>query len=171
MGSAPRDEGPVHVAVCAHKLYAPPAPARAIPRRALLDRLLGPGRPSIALLQGPAGHGKTTLLQQLRAACEAEGKVTGWLTLDEADNDPRRFFPHMSQLIRSVTGAAPAARPGPRWQRQSDQVIDALMALQGSPALFIDEFQTLGSRALQQFFRELMERIPPNVHQIGREHV
>lgn len=164
MGSAPRDEGPVHVAVCAHKLYAPPAPARAIPRRALLDRLLGPGRPSIALLQGPAGHGKTTLLQQLRAACEAEGRVTGWLTLDEADNDPRRFFPHMAQLIRSVTGTSPASRPGPRWQRQSDQMIDALMALEGAPALFIDEFQTLGSRALQQFFRELMERIPPNVH-------
>ena len=164
MGSAPRDEGPAATAVCAHKLYAPPAPARAIPRLALLDRLLGPGRPSVALLQGPAGHGKTTLLQQLRSACEAQGMITGWLTLDEADNDPRRFFPHMAQLIRAVTGSTPKSAGAPRWQRQSDQIIDALMALEGAPALFIDEFQTLSSRALQQFFRELLERIPAHVH-------
>ncbi len=35
----------------------------------------------------PAGYGKTTLLAAWREA-EATRKPVGWLTLDEADNDP-----------------------------------------------------------------------------------
>lgn len=164
MGDLPRDKEAVTIEVCAHKLFAPSAPPRAVVRTALLARLLGQDRPRIALLQGPAGHGKTTLLQQIKQACDDHDMVTGWLTLDDADNDPRRLFRHMEMLVGEVVGDEMQEAPAVRWRRRSDWIIDCLLQAPQPVALFIDELQTITSRALHLFFRELLERVPERVH-------
>ncbi|MCQ8780530.1 hypothetical protein NQU49_28435, partial [Escherichia coli] len=61
----------------------------------------------------PAGHGKTTTLQQLKSLCEADGYRTGWLTFDDADNDTRRFSVHLQAVVAALIGdAAIQAPPG-----------------------------------------------------------
>ena len=40
--------------------------------------------------------------QQLKQGCEAEGRLTAWLSFDDADNDPRRFFPHIRALVSEL---------------------------------------------------------------------
>ena len=62
----------------AHKLFAPPDYLGAIRREAVLDRIFAEGGPRIVVLQAPAGHGKSTLLQQAKSGCEARGAATGW---------------------------------------------------------------------------------------------
>ncbi|MDN5862489.1 MAG: hypothetical protein L0H19_03480, partial [Salinisphaera sp.] len=88
--------------VAAHKLCAPTAFAGAVRRDALLERLLARDAPPVVLFQGPAGHGKSTLLQQTQSAFASRGALTGWLTFDEADNDVTRFFAHMEAVVEQV---------------------------------------------------------------------
>lgn len=153
--------------VYAHKLYAPPGYREAIARTALLERAFG-DRARLVVLQGPAGHGKTTTLQQLKALAESAGHTTGWLSFDEADNDSRRFSVHLQALITQVVGAAPMPLPAdeddaPLPRYKSDWLIDRLLRADRPIALFFDEFQALGNRVLLNFCRELFERIPAQV--------
>ena len=83
------------------KLYRPQPRGHVIARSRLTDKLLEayhrPG--SFALISAPAGFGKTSLLSEFvmqllqRAA---------WLTLDEGDNDPIRFWSYLIEACRSI---------------------------------------------------------------------
>ncbi|MDB5986488.1 MAG: ATP-dependent transcriptional regulator-like protein [Nevskia sp.] len=154
----------------AHKLFAPPDYLGAVRRDVVLNRIFADGAPRIVVLQGPAGHGKSTLLQQAKSGCEARGAATGWLSFDEADNDLRRFSMHMQALLGSVSedaldeDAMPAedAETSAR-RRRSDWFINRLLQLDRPVALFLDEFQTLKNKSILSFFKELLDRIPERV--------
>ncbi len=51
----------------AHKLFAPPIYPGAIRRDGILDRIFNNASVRVILLQGPAGHGKSTTLQQIKS--------------------------------------------------------------------------------------------------------
>jgi LuxR family maltose regulon positive regulatory protein len=72
------------------KLYIPPARTNIIQRPRLTEKLLsGVDRPgSFALLSGPAGFGKTTLLSDF---VTRHKQPVAWVSLDEGDNDYSRF--------------------------------------------------------------------------------
>ncbi|MBL6749847.1 MAG: LuxR family transcriptional regulator [Nevskia sp.] len=155
--------------VYAHKLFAPTTYSGTIRRDAILDRILGAKHAPVVLLQGPAGHGKSTALQQLKAACEARGCLSAWLSLDEADNDVRRFSMHLQALLAGLgegfAGAASweSAIGDPGRRRRSDWLIDLLLKLPRPVALFFDDFQALGNKTILTFFRGLLERVPEHV--------
>lgn len=95
----------------ATKLYIPPVRPEWVPRRQLVERLnagLGHCPPGFArkltLISAPAGSGKTTLVttwlsdQRTRIPdCRL-----GWLSLDEGDSDPLRFFSYLVAALRAV---------------------------------------------------------------------
>ena len=76
------------------KLFVPRLPSEVIPRPRLLERLNLDLAGKLSLVTAPAGCGKTTLitswLDQLATSNTAPQII--WLSLDEADNDFRRFF-------------------------------------------------------------------------------
>jgi len=161
---------PARAEIYAHKLFAPRRYADAITRAAILERIFADAAARVVLLQGPAGHGKTTTLQQLKSVCEQRGYLTSWLSLDEADNDTGRGFIHIRATVAGLLGGGAAGfgaealeggDAGPR--RRSDWTIDQLRRLGQPVALFFDEFQTLHEPALLRFFRSLLERVPENV--------
>jgi LuxR family maltose regulon positive regulatory protein len=152
----------------AYKLYAPPIYPGAIRRERILERIFGDASLRVILLQGPAGHGKSTTLQQIKTECHAKSWLTAWLTLDDADNDPRRFAIHIRALIDSVcsdggTGANPDMDKKARGGRRADWALDRLSRLERPVALFLDEFQTIRNTLFISFFRDLFDRVPENV--------
>jgi len=155
--------------VCAHKLFAPPKYAGAIRRASALDRIFESQAPRVTFLQAPAGHGKSTLLQQTKVACEALGFRTGWLTFDDADNDMRRCSLHLHALLTATLGVDSDVDPidinseAKSRQCRSDWFIAQIVASDAPVALFFDEFQTLTGKPILAFFRELLERVPDTV--------
>ncbi len=148
-----------------HKLFAPPEYFGAILRQSVLNRIFADSAPRIVVLQAPAGHGKSTLLQQAKSACELRGAVTGWLTFDEADNDLRRFSTHMQALLGSFEDSGSDALASEESytdtrRRRSDWFINRLQQFDGPLALFLDEFQTLKNKTILSFFKEMLDRLP-----------
>ncbi|HVN64397.1 MAG TPA: LuxR C-terminal-related transcriptional regulator, partial [Candidatus Binataceae bacterium] len=150
-----------------HKLFAPPIYPGAIRREGILHRIFTNSSVRVILLQGPAGHGKSTTLQQIKSDYESKESLTAWLTLDDADNDPRRFAIHIRALIDSLChqeySGDRIGHVGARHARRSDWVLDSLSRLQKPVALFFDEFQTIRNRVPLGFFRDFFDRVPENV--------
>ena len=95
------------VEVYSHKLFAPTSYAGAIERKDLLQRALGSSAARVVFLQAPAGHGKTTALQQLKSLCEADGCRTGWLTFDEAYTRAGQFQRGLESRGQNYVGEVP----------------------------------------------------------------
>jgi LuxR family maltose regulon positive regulatory protein len=146
----------------------PPGRAGQVRREAILERLLGTlDVPRVVLLQGPAGHGKSTTLQQLARCSSERGARVGWLTLGDSDNDARRFFGHLQGLLAAL--AVDAARTADDASAESpdpggcDWLVDALAAVEQPLVLVFDDFQALDNPGLLSFFRHLLSELPANV--------
>ncbi len=86
-------------ALLAAKLHLPRPRPGLVPRPRLLQRLTeGMGR-ELVLICTPAGFGKTTLLAE---RVRAGQRPVAWLSLDEADNDPARFWRHVAAALDPV---------------------------------------------------------------------
>ena len=85
----------------AAKFHRPTALRHQVPRPELMARLdagLAAGRP-LTLISAPAGYGKSTLAAQWAAQL---GRPVAWLSLDEADDDPVRFFAYFVAALQGV---------------------------------------------------------------------
>src|SRR5216683_2945264 len=153
--------------VCTYKLFAPTPYAGSIRRDGILERIAQQPSARVVVLQGPAGHGKSTALQQLKDSCEAQCQLTGWLTFDLADNDPQRFFIHFQALVVSLheqfedqAQDADTQSRNVNQRYRSDWILHHLSRIGRPVALFLDEFQTLSNKTVLSFFKEIFERAP-----------
>src|SRR5512139_660650 len=89
------------VSLLSTKLYIPPARENAVPRPRLVEKLMtGLRQPGcFVLLSGPAGFGKTTLLSELIPQLS---QPVAWVSLDEGDNDPVRFWTYLIAACQTV---------------------------------------------------------------------
>src|SRR5689334_11288073 len=86
------------------KLYVP-GPRRRLVSRPRLTALLNRGTEStLTLVSAPAGFGKTTLLAAWLADASSEPSAA-WLSLDEADNQPARFWSYVIAALQTVAPA------------------------------------------------------------------
>jgi LuxR family maltose regulon positive regulatory protein len=154
------------------KFYLPPPRANAVPRPRLTEKLRGvldrPG--GVALLSGPAGFGKTTLLSEFLTQTPLPA---AWLSLDEGDNDPVRFWTYLIRACQSVqAGVGEAAlalfhapQPPPD-EAVPTLLINDLARLEGGLALVLDDFHTLQEASIHSAFALLVERLPANLRLI-----
>ena len=98
------------------KLYIPPARPGLVPRPRLIKRLnAAPLSGKLTLISAPAGSGKTTLLSAwinpspsvaLRGlsypVSSTQSPKFAWLSLDEADNDPVRFWAYFIAALQTI---------------------------------------------------------------------
>jgi LuxR family maltose regulon positive regulatory protein len=83
----------------ASKLLRPLARPGAIGRSLLVERLArGDPRPIVSVV-APPGYGKTTLLSQW---AEANGQAFAWVSVDEADNDPKVLLSYVAEALDAV---------------------------------------------------------------------
>jgi LuxR family transcriptional regulator, maltose regulon positive regulatory protein len=84
------------------KLFVPSAPPSIIHRKHLIERLtVGfEARKSLTLVSAPAGYGKSTLLVEWIAAYK---DWVAWLSLDDRDNNPLRFWTYFVTALQTVS--------------------------------------------------------------------
>ncbi len=153
--------GPQHL--INSKLKPPLCAAACIERRPLLTRLDAAFRHKLVLLAAPIGSGKTTLLTQWYRRAAPTHPIA-WLSLDERDNDPVRFF---SYLIAAVHGAVPGfdayiapVDPGAALFSESLERVDQELTI------VLDDFQWLTEPSLIRTVDFLLYRSPDTVHWI-----
>jgi LuxR family maltose regulon positive regulatory protein len=157
--------------VAVTKLHVPELRDTVVPRDTLVARLGTRPGSRLTLVTGPAGAGKTTLVQQWHAARRAEVPFA-WLALDPEDGDPVRFWGLVIAALRIVhpgfgVAAAAALRGGQRAVGPAvvPEVINAASALPGRAVLVLDDLHAVaGAPEVHASLGQLLERLPPTLH-------
>jgi len=152
-----------------HKILPPRAHRHAVERSALLARLFRDVAERVVVFQGPAGHGKTSLMLQAQAASASGGALTGWLSLDESDNDIRRLLGHLQALL-TVLGSQSPTPPNEDYAGsvgtitpRSDWLIGRLLELGRPVALFLDDLHAITDPGALRLLRELITNAPDRI--------
>jgi LuxR family maltose regulon positive regulatory protein len=155
--------------VVSSKLAAPAPRAGLIARADVVSLLQAGLRARLCLLDAPAGSGKTTLLAQWQAA--AGGGRVAWVSLDEGDNDPTRFWVYVVQALRIVEPAlgADALRALRRPSVELDQavlplLVNELSAIGRPLVLVLDDYHLITNPACHQSFGFFLDHLPAGVH-------
>jgi LuxR family maltose regulon positive regulatory protein len=164
--AASRDIAPTAV-VLESKL----TPPRGRPEHVLRDELLAVLRDGrsrkLTLVAAPPGFGKTTLLAQW--ATESTTPVA-WLSVDDEDNDPVRFFAHLIVAIR--TAAPTVGKRALAAQRVPGAgtvevvlplLLNELTALKSDVALVIDDYHLITNADVHEALTYLIGNMPPTV--------
>jgi LuxR family maltose regulon positive regulatory protein len=154
----------------ATKFHIPQPRARLVPRRRLTEILRsGVKRPGgFILLSGPAGFGKTTLLGEFVAEFR---QPLAWLSLDELDNDPARFWAYLIAACQSVqpgvgeAGRALLQSPQPLPDETLPTIlINDLVRLGDDLVLVLDDYHTIQNQAIHAALAFLLDHLPDNLH-------
>ena len=152
------------------KLHVPRLRRALVARTRLSERLSRGTESALTLVSAPAGFGKTTLLTGWLAAAPADRRSAAWLSLDQPDNDPARFWTY---LIAAQQSAAPGVGEGAVSLLHSPQapieavlatLLNDLSAISNDVVLVLDDYHVIDSRDIQDGMTFLLEHLPPQVH-------
>jgi len=154
--------------ILATKLYIPPPRNNAVLRSHLIERLNEGLRRKLTLVSAPAGFGKTTLLSGWITSCQ---QPAAWLSLDEGDNDPARFWSHVIAALQTLF---PNIGEGAMDTLQSPQLpaiesiltslLNEITALPDDFVLILDDYHIIDSKPIGAALTFLIERLPPHMH-------
>jgi len=175
----------------ATKLTPPPPRAELTPRPRLIARLRQVTDHQLTLIVAPPGFGKTTLLSAWlhqnaergtlndegsdataqRSAFSVQRFKVAWLTLDEADNDPVRFWTylvgaleqHWPEIGADAAALLHAPQPAPI-DTVLTVLVNAIAATPGPLVLVLDDYQVISAAPIQQALATLIAYLPPNFH-------
>jgi LuxR family transcriptional regulator, maltose regulon positive regulatory protein len=151
------------------KLVAPAPRAGLLPRAGLQSLLQASLQAKLCLVGAPVGSGKTTLLAQWRAV--AGGGRVAWVSLEESDNDPTRFWSYLVAALRTVEPevgtVALEALGGPsvelQWVVVPSLVND--LATVGAPlVLILDDYHLITNAICHRTLGWFLDHLPPAVH-------
>ena len=158
------------------KLYIPPLRPGMVSRPRLIERLNAGllSRRKLTLISAPAGFGKTTLLSEWAAGCE---RPVAWLSLDEGDNDPTRFWAYVIAALQTVRegigGTALAALQSPQpppVEAILTTLINEIAAVsqgdhEGCPyVLVLDDYHAINAQPIHDGLAFLLDHLPPQMH-------
>ena len=150
------------------KFTIPPVRSLLLQRSHLLTILDQSRSFPLTLLSASAGFGKTTLLSTW--ASQSTSQVA-WLTLDEQDNDPTRFWAYVIAALRhsgSPVGEATLAllhSPQPALLTSAlTALINELAALAQDTALILDDYHLIREQAIHESLQFMLDHLPPCLH-------
>jgi LuxR family maltose regulon positive regulatory protein len=159
------------ILVLSGKLAPPRLPTALVEREILLSALDGALATPLTLLSAPAGFGKTTLLA---AWARRNAAQVAWLSLDELDNSPTRFWVALIAALRRGGGYAPgfgetavALLSSPQPPPLSTILTALLQELESRSApivLIVDDYQVIEDPAIHQGMSFFLEHLPESVH-------
>lgn len=143
-----------------------------VPREKLCMRLndLMFKQHKVAVVEAPAGYGKTTALSQWRDQLAQQDKPSGWISLEPADDDPMRFLSYLSAALKPLL---------PHFDFQSmaaflssnPVVIDPLLSDLNSHlenqhskfVLFLDDYHCISSHEVHEIVTRLIRETTDNI--------
>ncbi len=152
----------------ATKLFVPAARSKQVDRPRLIDKLNGGLDKALTLVSAPAGYGKTTLVGSwLRQV----GIPYTWLSLDEEDNEPRRFLQYLAAAIQEVVPTIPD-NAVQMLQGATPAAVEALLtalinetSVQSKPVVLVmDDLHVIHAQPVLHALGFLLEHIPPELH-------
>jgi LuxR family maltose regulon positive regulatory protein len=108
----------------------------------------------LVLMHAPAGYGKTTLMAQWYQRLTAAGQGTGWVGLDDDDNDAGRLATVLSLAL------------SPRAHGEADlfDAVNQCLQAHSRFTLFLDEEERITEPDAQHLFEVLLKLSPVDFH-------
>jgi LuxR family transcriptional regulator, maltose regulon positive regulatory protein len=153
------------------KLVIPPFPARLVQRARLIERMNEGMQRKLTLLSAPAGYGKTTLLVEWIASCDIQVHPVLWLSLDNCDNDPHRFWSCFLEAIKELLGEiCEGIRPDNGVKDGfSEEAMSSLINAVAAGAinkfsLILDDYQHINHPSIHSALDFLITNLPEKMH-------
>jgi LuxR family maltose regulon positive regulatory protein len=155
-------------ALLATKFDIPRIRTDLLARSHLVSRLEQAISGELVLVSTPAGFGKTTLLAGWAKTTE---RPVAWLSLDEDDNDPARFWRYIATAVDRVYPGVgePAfsllnASAQPTTKAVVTALVNDLAARPGEFVLVLDDYHLIESHAIHDSLAFLLEHLSPGMH-------
>jgi len=164
----------------ATKLYVPPQRHNQVPRPRLIQQLgvaLQLGR-RLILVSAPAGFGKTTLLADWTSGIrlvsgdsnEIENRIL-WLSLDEEDNSPLRFWTYLVAAFQTAhtdlgqaTSSLLQLPQLPLPSTLLTPLLNKVAALPETLTLVLDDYHLISAPQVHKGLAFLLDHQPSNLH-------
>jgi LuxR family maltose regulon positive regulatory protein len=149
------------------KLMAPRAPGALVDRPRLVERIEENLGRRLTSISAPAGSGKSTLLGQWIRTTRAR---TAWLSLDAADDDPRRFGAYLIAALGSIVSDRSASElPSSPGRAELIPLLTRAVVLpfakeKETSALVLDDYHSIQQPEIHEAVAWLIEQLPPNLH-------
>ena len=124
----------------------------------------------LALVSAPAGSGKTTVLSEWHQALRDRRVAAAWLSLDDFDNDPRRF---LVNLISAIQEALPefgsevldslSVNPDPLVEDAATSLVHDFGGANPRIVVFLDDYHEIRDRTIHKVMEFLLRYVPANV--------
>jgi LuxR family maltose regulon positive regulatory protein len=150
------------------KLFVPQTPPELVPRPHLAERLSEGLARKLTLVSAPAGFGKSTLVTGWLAET---GHTPAWLSLDQDDNDPIRFWTYLIAAVQTVGHeVGDEARhiiSSPQLRSAEPAVISLINDISQLPhplILVLDDYHVIEAKQIHDRLSYLLDNQPPNLH-------
>ncbi len=157
------------------KFYPPPIPAGYLARPHLFDKLDQALACRVTLVSAPAGSGKSTLISAWLPLARKQGAITAWLSLDETDNEPARFFEIMTACLEeggvlfeeAILPVDSARFPEKELFFRYDlaaRFIQGLLKLSRELLLILDDVHLVQSQDVHAALGYILKHMPAHLH-------
>jgi LuxR family transcriptional regulator, maltose regulon positive regulatory protein len=155
------------------KFYPPHVHQAMVLRPRLIQRINEGMRRKLTLLSAPAGFGKTSLIGQWVTVSASKDRAVAWLSLDEGDSDPMRFWTYLLTAIDTATGGAisnslellRSPRP-PSIEAILTSLINNVASINKDFALVLDDYHLVNNPVVHHDLAFLLEHLPAQMHLI-----
>jgi LuxR family maltose regulon positive regulatory protein len=152
------------------KFHFPPVRPNRVSRPRLIESLNAGLRGPLTLIAAPAGYGKTTLMCEWRNGY-GRGMPVAWLSLDESDNDPIRFWYYMVSALDTLQPtslgdvlALLGSSQRPPIETFLAVLINQLDTFPKDFVLSLDDVHFLSESEIFQGIDFFLEHMPPQMH-------
>lgn len=145
------------------KLFKPVLRSSLVPRLRLIEKLDKGFTGKMTLISAPAGFGKTTAATNWLSQLQ---RPLGWLSLDEDDNDPHRFFTYVKAALAPMTGTRESHQTFPALsvKAMTTLLLNNLLELSEPGVLVLDDYHLIETESIHEAMAFLCTQLPPALH-------